>query len=317
MHPNSTAGNINSKSFIHQSHQSLLRRFLTTRPQSDRYELKKSPLFNGTPDWWYHRKPVDPVPLLSIVLSLDPAKPNPASNISSTDYPDHQVQIVHARKSPRELLPLLKDRAGLVCITFDSVKLTQPLWPWEVLGLTELHPDTAMIGGWVLNSQDRTIDAPRVLGFGGLFGSPDRGRHVSDPGYSAWMWKQRSVSGVSTHLCVVAAQFLRDVLADFPDAPVSWFFLGAWAAASARRTGKRIVYTPFLRGQSDFDVDPGVSHDEMAAFSKTCADVIPDTRFYSRHFSLLPNQAYQPIPEFHRQFSENLFFPNRLSGNPA
>jgi glycosyltransferase involved in cell wall biosynthesis/SAM-dependent methyltransferase len=311
MHPNSTSGNINSKGFIHGSHRAVLSRFLSTRPRSDRYELKSSPLFNGTPDWWFFRKPVEPAPLLSVLLSLDPDKADSASHLASCEYPGHQVQIVHARKSPRELLPLLENRRGLVCITFDSVKLTHPHWPWEVLGLTELHPDTVMIGGWLIDRQERTADAPRVLGFGGLFGCPDRGRHISDPGYSAWMWKQRSVSGVSTHLCVIDVQFLRQVIEEFRDAPMSWFFLGAWAAASARRSGKRIVYTPFLRGQSDFDVDSGVSHQEMVAFAGACADVMPDTRFYSRHFGLLPEQAYQPIPEFQREASERQLFAHR------
>jgi hypothetical protein len=308
MHPNSTSGNINSKNFIHGSHRSVLSRFLSTRPQPDRYELKSSPLFNGTPDWWFFRKPVEPAPLLTILLSLDPVKADSTAHLASAGYPDHRAEIVHARKSPLELLPLLADRRGLVCITFDSVTLTERHWPWEVLGLTELYPDTVMIGGWVTDRQERTIDAPRVLGFGGLFGCPDRGRHASDPGYSAWMWKQRSVSGVSTALCIIDAQFLRRIIEEFRDMPISWFFLGAWAAASARRSGKRIVYTPFLRGQSDFSVDPGVSHDEMMAFTRTCGDVMPDTRYYSRHFGLLPEQAYQPIPEFQRESAENHLF---------
>lgn len=84
-----------------------------------------------------------------------------------------------------------------------------------------------------------------------------------------------------------------------------------WAAASARRSGKRIVYTPFLRGQSDFDVDLGVSHQEMVAFAATCANVMPDARFYSRHFGLLPQQAYQPIPQFQRDASERQLFAHR------
>jgi hypothetical protein len=127
------------------------------------------------------------------------------------------------------------------------------------------------------------------------------------------MWKQRSVSGVSTNLCVVDAQFLYQVIEEFRDAPISWFFLGAWAAASARRSGKRIVYTPFLRGQTDFDVDPGVSHAEMVAFSQMCGDVMPDTRFYSRHFGLLQEQAYQPIPQFQRESSEKHLFAHHSS----
>ncbi len=311
VHSNSTAGNIKSKGFIHESHRAVLGRFLNTRPGAGRYELKPSPLFNGTPDWWYFRKPLEPAPLLSVLLSLDCAKADTAAHLASSDYPDHRVQVIDARKSPTELLPLLDDRRGPVCITFDKVRLTQPHWPWEVLGLSELYPDTVMIGGWLLDPQERTIDAPRVLGFCGLFGCPDRGRRLSNPGYSAWMWKQRSVSGVSTHLCAIDAQFLRQVITEFREAPISWFFLGAWAAACARRWGKRIVYSPFLRGRSDFDLDSHVSHEEAAAFAEICADVMPDDRFYSRHFGLLPDQAYQPIPEFQRESSEKALFSHR------
>jgi glycosyltransferase involved in cell wall biosynthesis len=316
MHPNSTAGNINSKNFIYQSHRSLLGRFIATRPNPDRYELKLSPLFNGTPDWWFSRKPVDPLPLLTLMLSLDAecaksCEEARRAHAESCDYPDHQIEPVYARRHPREILPLLAGRRGLVCIMFDTVKIVDAQWPWEALALTELYPDTVMLGGRVINAAGRINDAARVLGFDGLFGCPDRRRDAADPGYSAEMWKQRSVGGVSTLLCVVDVDFLRSVIEQFGDEPMSWFFLGAWAAAHAKRSGKRIVYTPFMTGQSDFEVDPGVSHDEMLSFRARCGDVLPDTRFYSKHFGLLREQAYTPISQIQREVLERQLFPAR------
>jgi glycosyltransferase involved in cell wall biosynthesis len=305
MHANSTAGNINSKSYIHDSHRSLLTAFLNTRPDPHRWELKKSPLFNNTPDWWFSRRPVAAQPLLSLVLSLDPNGDGTAAHLASTEYPMHEAVAVSARGRPREILHALRGRTGLVCITFDSVRMTEPGWAWEALSVTELHPDTVLIAGRVINPHGRVTDATRVPGFGGLFGCPDRGRDAADPGHSAEMWKQRSAGGASTLLCVFDVNFLTGVITAFDHQPISWFFLGAWASALARRSGKRIVYTPFLAGESAFDVDPGVGREELAAYAGECGDVLRDTRFYSRHFGLNPGQAYEPVSEPARASAES------------
>ncbi len=297
MHQNSTAGNIRAKDFIYQSHRSVLGRFLGTRPGCNRYELKLSPLFNGTPDWWYFRKPVEPAPLLTLMLTLDPQQANPDRHAASCEYPDHKIEIIHARQHPREVLPLLADRSGLICVMFDAVQITHPQWAWDALAITELHPDTAVIASRLVNQSNWIIDASRQLGFAGLFGCPDRGLHVNDPGFAGQMWKQRSAGGASSHLCVFDAAFLRQVLTEHRDVPISWFFLGAWAAVSAIKAGRRIVYSPFLTGTTDFDVDAGVGQPEMDLFRQLNGKYLADSRYYSPHLDLRAGHAYEPAPE--------------------
>jgi len=269
MHRSSTASNVRSKNYIFNSQRNLLSRYLAGTPYKDKFELRLSPLFQGTPDWWMQRKSVDAMPML--------------------------VERINPGTLVKSILPRLADFSGLVCILHESVKLDQPEWPFEVTGLFELHHDAVMIGGRVINSHGKVVEGGRVPGFGGAFGCPDKGRDAADPGNFAEMWKPRSVSGVSTHLCVMRVGFLRQVIEEFSDQPISWFFLGAWAALSAWRNRQRIICTPFLSGISDFDFDAKVDGDEINCFTEQAKDFLCDRRYYSRHLGLSAETAYQPV----------------------
>jgi hypothetical protein len=85
------------------------------------------------------------------------------------------------------------------------------------------------------------------------------------------------------------------VIEEFATQPISWFFLGAWAALSAWRTNQRIVYSPFIVGVSEIDPDMGVSAQEAQSFHTEARDFIPDNRYYSRHFSMTAGQGYAPV----------------------
>jgi hypothetical protein len=128
-----------------------------------------------------------------------------------------------------------------------------------------------------------------VLGFEGGAGCPDAGRPAIDPGYFAQMWKQRSVSAVSSQFAVMRASFLRELPAE-----VSIPFLGAWAGASALRLKKRIVYSPFLSAVSGIDWDSLVTAGERESFQKVNHDILPDRRYYSRYLGLKRESAYKP-----------------------
>jgi hypothetical protein len=128
-----------------------------------------------------------------------------------------------------------------------------------------------------------------VLGFEGGAGCPDAGRPVIDPGYFAQMFKQRSVSAVSSQFAVMRASFLSEVPAD-----ASIPFLGAWAGASALRLKKRIVYSPFLSAVSSIDWDALVAAGERELFQNVNRDILPDRRYYSRYLGLKRESAYKP-----------------------
>jgi hypothetical protein len=128
-----------------------------------------------------------------------------------------------------------------------------------------------------------------VLGFEGGAGCPDAGRPFIDPGYFAQMFKQRSVSAVSSQFAVMRASFLREVPAD-----ASIAFLGAWAGAVAFRLKRRIVYSPLLSAVSSIDWDALVTPRERELFENVNRDILPDRRYYSRYLGLKRESAYKP-----------------------
>ena len=70
-----------------------------------------------------------------------------------------------------------------------------------------------MVGGRVLDERGRIITAGEYFGFGGACGCPDAGRAGADAGYASHLWRQRSVSAVSSLLAVIDAAFLEDFMA--------------------------------------------------------------------------------------------------------
>jgi hypothetical protein len=205
---------------------------------------------------------------------------------------------VHKGTTLQDLASLIAASAGseddLVCLVSDDLRIDRPDWLWEAVGLFERYPDTGMIGGHIRNSAGATLAAGYVLGFGGAYACPDRGRPALDPGYFKQMWKQRSVSAVSAQFAVLRARFLCAVAAQSPGS-ASLSLLGAWASAWAQKNGRRVIYSPYLSGVSNFDLDALVSDWESAEFMRINRDLLPDCRFYPAALSSEPGQAYQLV----------------------
>ena len=267
VHAHSTADDAASKSYVHSSQKAVLQRFLDSRPDRGTFTVEHSPLLNSAAHWRFARKSFQSKPLYSLILTAD----------------ERGAGFVKASASPRTLLPMISEIAeadGLVQLIGEDVEIGDPDWLSEALTLFELHPDAVMIGGRVTNRRGTVTEGGQYFGFDGPCGNPNVGRSSLDPGYFGQMWKQRSVSAVSAQLAVVKARFLCEVLVRLP-AQASLAYLGAWAGAHAYRTGKRIVYSPFLSGISDLDWKKLVEAEEESSFSEINADIIPDARFYS------------------------------------
>lgn len=263
VHAQSTADDGASKPYIHSSQKAVLQRFLDAQPQGRGFEIEHSPLFGGAAHWRFVRRREDPRAIVTVAIK------EPATEARSLAAVARQMA----------------EQQGFVHLVGEDVQMEDTDWIWEAFGVFELHPDAVMMGGRIRNRQGLINDAGRCFGFRGVCGSPYRGRPVSDPGYFGQLSKQRSVSAVSTQLGVVRAEFLLELLDAIPQ-QASVRFLGAWAGAHALRTGKRVVYSPFLSGISDLDWDSLVDVSEVALFEEMNGDIIPDRRFYSPHFSL-------------------------------
>ncbi len=289
MHPQSTASNITSKDYIHSSQKAVLERYLASVPQSQKYRLDYSPLFKGTPDWWIRRRHDDARPLYCVVLSRDPCAVDIASPVKIADSPKYSGCAVSPGETLAPLIPFVNEAAsrnGLILFLSDQVKITNDEWFWEALTLTEIHKDAVMIGGRIYNGEEIILDAGRYFGFGDGCGCPDRGRSLHDPGYFAQMWKQHSVSAVSTQFSVIDASFLHCTLVNNDLSGVKIRHLGPWVGIYALRKGKRVIYSPFFSGLSNEDWNQSLPPDDMEVFLETNRDILPDHRFFSRHLSL-------------------------------
>ncbi|MFQ5851458.1 MAG: glycosyltransferase [Candidatus Binatia bacterium] len=297
MHPESTAANITSKGFIHTSQVAVLKRFLAAQPRADLYNIEASPLFDGTPDWWIRRLHIRPRPMVTLLMKESRSEMLGDSHINVHDYGMLRTVIIplpFALSEVRAISEEEAERGGLVHLLWDKVRPEGVEWPWEVLTQMELFPDTVMVGGRILDRRDRILAAGSYLGYGTGCDCPDRFKHKNDPGYFAQMWKQRTVSAVSSQHAVFDAAFLVEFLDEHRQSPVSVPYLGEWAGAYARRTNRRVVYTPFLSGVAEEDWASKVSDEEKSAFLRRNWDIIPETYYLSPHLSLESKLPYSP-----------------------
>ncbi len=300
-HPGSCALiNLDSKTRIYSSHKHVLGKFLAAHPHAGRYRMALNPLCKGNSEWWFRRAHADPRPLLTVVLCRDPAAADLGRVTTVADYPGHRVAAASVKAGLNDLRRLAEEearRGGLVQLVSEQVRLSEDEWPWEVLALMELYPDTVMVGGRVLDPAHRIVAAGEFFGYGGVSGCPEYQLHVDDPGFLGTIWKQRSVSAVSSLLSVVDASFLADFFQKGGHPAMSPAFLGAWLGAYAARIRGRVVFTPHVTGYCWTDPcwRDQVSQAEVAAFASVNADLIPERRYWPRHLSLNPARRFQYV----------------------
>jgi hypothetical protein len=250
MHAQSTAANVASKDYIHASHKATLGRLQAGFAHPEHFELVPSPLFEGTPDWWFRRLPVAPPPVSLLVAGSDAdgcALPVPFE----TDYPRLRMRTADAVTGPDLLDAAMScGPEGFVALRSAAAEPDRSDWIWEAIGLCERFPDTACVSGPVLDDAGKVVEAGCFSGRDGQWISPDAGQPVTDSGYFAQMWKQRSVTGAPARLCVLRGDFARQLARTLPEStPVDWRGLSIRIAAEALQANRRVVLTPFLRSR--------------------------------------------------------------------
>jgi glycosyltransferase involved in cell wall biosynthesis len=262
VHAASTAYDAAGKPYAGAAQRNVLQRFLNAHPLGRLFEIEPSPLFAGGDHWHFRRKQEQSKATLTIVLSKG-----------------HSATLQHYADPIRAVAK----EDGLVCFIGEDIKIDDPDWIWEVMGIMDLHRDTVMVGGRIRDNHWRIIEAGLEFGFDGICGSPNRGKRAGDPGYFGQVWKQRSVSAVSTRFAAVKACFLVELLEQLPK-EATLGFLGVWAGAYALKTGQRVVYSPFLSAISDLSGEQAGGDAEKELF-RGCYSDLQDGRFYSRFFS--------------------------------
>ena len=289
LHEASTSGNIASKDYIAESHRSTLQRALCHR-NAPHLELVSSPLFTNNVDWWYRRKREPRLSCVSLAINsariegrvVDSLRPVAVINADSESCVSELGEILATCESE------------LVHIHWNGITFDDDEWRWDAGGLLELFADAVMVGG-TLHDGARVIDGPRIFGFGNGFDCPDRGRALSDPGYSAAMYKARSVSAVSSGHCVVRREFLFRAISILLAEKIGVHMLGPWLGALASLENKRVIFSPFMRAKAVVVPEDIASEHDIARFLSRFWSMLPDTRYYSSRLGLDLETAYTPV----------------------
>jgi hypothetical protein len=318
MHPDSTASDTaGAKPFTTDCQYDVLSRHLELLGAADRFEIRSNPFFRGVGLWHVarrHRPPVPPVHVLLLAGADRDRRRQVLHALAQCNYPDLEVYLIGLTRpisnrygrvlrvrqlagtgvqSPvvRHWLGTLPAEALVAVLDDDLMPLTAD-WPWEALGLLELHPETAVVGGRVLDAQGVVQSAGEVFGVDGLLGCPVRGRKEGEYGPYGTLICQRAVGAVASGFCVTRAGFLADLLAQ-RDGYLGRGLLGAWLGAAARRQGLRVVYSPHLVAQAGSGCRPLRSAEEEWEFLQQHWPLLLDDPTYARFLSLESSDGYE------------------------
>jgi hypothetical protein len=288
MHAGSTSGNIGSKDYIYASQRALLARLVAAGPHPERFAIEPSPLFPGTPNWRIRRLPVAARPIVTVVIG-DPDSAAVAAWRAASTYPAQRWTTIAEETPPRldalvALARAAQAEGALVRLLADTVAPVPPCdddaMLWEAVGLFERFADTAMVGGRIVVADGRIVAAGGYFAYRMGADCPDVGRPLDDPGYQGQMWQQRTVDAVDAALAVVEPGFLIEAIEAARNVIGSMAFLGAWCGAVARRTGRRVIYTPFITGRAVGELG-SVTRAERLAFFERHEALAHDTALFS------------------------------------
>ncbi len=257
VHAQSTADDTAVKPYILSSQRTVMERFLQARAGGSSFRVEPNPLFGpGAAHFRYVRT-----------------------------EPSARLSIVFRGQTIAELAALAEEMAnqkGIVCLEGGATPENQD-WVNEAVGTLELFPESVMVGGRISGSNGTLIDGAEIFGFGGLCGTPDRGRKLTDPGYFGQAWKVRSANAVSARLAAIDAVFLHRALQALPFEP-TLPHLGCFLGAAAARDGHRVIYNPLLHAVATASAP--MPDAEANGWNSRYADLIPDRRYYPEPFSL-------------------------------
>jgi glycosyltransferase involved in cell wall biosynthesis len=276
IHGTSTAGgNHQSKPWVHDSQRHVVTKLLERLAPTGGFRVERPPFGAGLPDWWMRRGAKNPRPITSVVLGSSPGRP---SGLQVPQEIPHEVVHLDPADGVAGLARIAARAAEsgrLLHVLWQDTRVADDAWALEAMGLFELFPDTAMVGGR-LHQNGRIIDAGAYFGFGRGCDAPDRGRPLDDPGYHAQAWKPHSVSAVPFDHCVLDSQFAASTFDALAALGTSLDQLGAWLGAAARRHERRVIYTPFLSAMPSSDRCSNISAVASRAFSTAHRDLMPD-----------------------------------------
>ena len=295
IHQASTSGgNAQAKPFVYDSQRWVLTKMLETLAPTGRFRVERPPRLVGMPDWWIRRDATAPRAVTTVVLASSLDRP-PRLEVPK-EIPHEVVHLDPADgvAGLARIAARAAESGRLLHILWHDTRIVDDSWALEAIGLFELFPDTAMVGGR-LHQNGRIVDAGAYFGFGRGCDAPDRGQLFANPGPHAQGWKPHSASAVPFDHCVLDSRFAANALSALVPLGTSLDQLGAWLGAAARRQERRVIYTPFLSAMPAVDRAGDVPAVLRRAFRTAHGDLMPDALLWPPHVGLTRGRPFRSI----------------------
>jgi hypothetical protein len=273
VHAESTASGHEAKSNVASSQERAVTRLLAVVANADDFILERNPRSPGQNDWWTRRRRAGPIgiPTVTIRPDLEPARlAKQVAEVSGDS------RLVHLRA--------------------DGVQPVDDEWRLECVGLVERFPDTAVVGGRIVND-GIVIGAAGYFGFGRGWDGPEIGQDVDDFGHLDLTAKQRSVDVVPADHCVADPALVIAAAEELARRGQPLGLLGPWLGALARRRNLRCVVSPHVLGEAAHTLDEGVSRAQRHSFLEEHVDLLGTTPTLSPRVDLRAGQAFAPVDD--------------------
>jgi hypothetical protein len=312
MHEASCALNLDSKSYILDSHRRVLTRHLSTLPHGDRFEIRANPLFPLA--WWFRRQHSEPVPARAVVLLTGEGRDAVIQIVERLEgaYPFEEVLLLGEGASalaipgcssldraatPEALGEIARRGSRFLALVSDRV-LPGAEGPardglWDAIGQCELFPETCAVASRLMRGQE-IVSSGEIFGFDGTLGSPEGGASFSGHIPQSSVRLVHSTDAAASAFCLLETAFLLGTLERHAADPLSVPFLGAWIGAQALKAGRRVIYVPTLSGELVRETlwreEP--TAEEREAFARAHGRSLGVPRFYSPRLGMTAKTAF-------------------------
>jgi hypothetical protein len=232
------------------STRAVVERIVAAQTSPSRYEIAEYPIDRGAVEWWIRRRPTGD-PSFGVVL-LGPDEPSCADAAASDSLALARTVVgmpgrMETLDDWRRLGEALPGDVEYAVVLGGQWRPEGEDWLWEAIKWFELQPDTAIVGGRLVNDHGFVLDAG--LGRRGHQVRPVyRGLRRNDGGAFALAVKAQTIHAPAENFFVGQQAFLRtaieSVLRDGFGAP-----FGATLGALACATRRRVVYSPLLEAR--------------------------------------------------------------------
>ncbi|VAX15758.1 hypothetical protein MNBD_NITROSPINAE01-1448 [hydrothermal vent metagenome] len=136
---------------------------------------------------------------------------------------------------------------GLVALVREEVFPEGMMWPWEAIGMKQLHPDTALFSCRILDKNRIVIGGGETADSNGNLQSPYVGLKETDGGNFAMALKQQSVNGIHHGFFISENDILKKAIG-LPSPQISPVMLARNLAEIALKENRRILFSPLITG---------------------------------------------------------------------